>query len=43
MALGKNITWKKEKGKQYYLPYNIEAARKNIKLGKGDGNFGEES
>ena len=29
MAVGKNVTWKKGKGKQY--PYNNKAARKNIK------------
>ena len=41
MAMGKKITWKK--GKQYYLPYNIEAVGKNIKWGReGDGKFEEE-
>ena len=34
----KNITWKKVKGKQYYLPYNNKAAGKNIKWGRG-GKF----
>ena len=36
---------KKEKGKQYHLPYYIEIAWKNIKWGKGngEGNFGEEN
>ena len=43
MAVGKNIMWKKGKGKQYYPPYNIKAVGKNIKWGKGegDGNLGE--
>ena len=43
MAVGKNITWKK--GKQYHVPYNIEAVGKNLKFGRGegDGNFGEEN
>ena len=31
MAVGKNITWKKGKGMQYHLPFNIEAVWKNIK------------
>ena len=35
MAVRKNITWKKGKGKQYHLPYNIEAIGKNIYWGKG--------
>ena len=41
MAVGKNITWKKGKRKQYNLPYNIQAIWKNIKWGRGkeDGNF----
>ena len=45
MAVGKNITWKKRKGKQNHLPYNIKAAGKNIKWGRGegDGNFGVEN
>ena len=36
---------KKEKGKQYHLPYNIKAVGLNIKWGKGGwgGNFGEEN
>ena len=29
MAVGKNITWKKGKGKQYHSPY--DAVEKNIK------------
>ena len=33
MAFGKNITWKKGKWKQYYLPFNIEVVEKNIKWG----------
>ena len=43
MPVGKNITWKK--WKQFHLPFNIEAAEKNIKWerGEGDGNFGEEN
>ena len=36
MAVGKNITWKKGKGKQNHFPCNIEAIEKNIKLGKGE-------
>ena len=46
MALGKNIVrGKKGKGKQYHLPFTIEAVGKNIKLGRGevDGNFGEQN
>ena len=43
MAVGKNITWKRGKGKQYYLPYDIEDVGKNIKCGKWDGYFGEEN
>ena len=33
------------KGNQYQYPYNIEAVRKNIKWGKGEGdrNFGEKN
>ena len=43
MAVGKNRTWKKVKGgKQYYLPYNIEAVGK-ISSGEEDGKFGEEN
>ena len=45
MAVGKNITSKKGKEKQYHLPYIIEAVWKNIEWGKGegDGYFGEEN
>ena len=45
MAVGKNATWKKGDGKQYHLPYDIEAVGKNIKWGRGegDGNFVEEN
>ena len=45
IIVGKNITLKKGKGKQYNLPYNIEAVGKNITWGKeeGDGNFWEEN
>ena len=31
MAAGKDILWKKRKGTQYYLPYNIKAVGRNIK------------
>ena len=34
MSVGKNVTWKKGKGKKYHLPCNIEAAGKNIKRGR---------
>ena len=27
MSVGKNITWKKGKGKQYHLPYIIKAVK----------------
>ena len=43
MAVGKDLRVKKKgRGKQYQLPYNIEAVGKNIKRGieEGDGNFG---
>ena len=45
MAVGKNITWKKGKGKQYHLPCNIRVIGKNIKWGRGKegGNFEEEN
>ena len=35
----------KEKGKEYHIPYNIKAAGKTIKLGRGkrDEYFGEEN
>ena len=40
MAVGKNITWGKNgKGKQYHLPYNIEAVGKNITRGKRGHKF----
>ena len=40
MAQGKNTTWG---GDEYYVPFNIEAAWKNIMEGrKGDGNIREE-
>ena len=29
--------WRKGKGKQYHISYNIEAVGKNIKWGKGKG------
>ena len=35
MSVGKNIMLKKGKGKQYHLPYNIEAVGKNIEWLKG--------
>ena len=43
MAVGKNITWKRGKGKHYHLPYNIEAVGKNIKCRRreGDGIVGK--
>ena len=37
MAVGKNTTLKKGKGKQYYLPFNIETAWKNIMWERGRG------
>ena len=37
MAVGKNITWLKGKGKPYHLFCNIKAVGKNIKWGKGEG------
>ena len=45
MAVGKNTAWKKGKGKQYNLPYNIKVVGKNIKWVRedGDGNFGGEN
>ena len=44
-VLGKNITWKKGKEKQYHLPYNIKAVGKDIKWGRGewDGHFRAEN
>ena len=42
----KNISWKKGKGKQYHLSYNIGAVREEYPVGgkgEGDGNFGEKS
>ena len=41
---GRILRWEKGNGKQYHLPFNIEAIGKNIKWGKveGEGNFGEE-
>ena len=43
--MGKNITSKKAKGKQYHIPYDIKAVWKNINLGRreGDGNFEAEN
>ena len=45
MALGKNITWKRRKEKQYHLPYNIKAVGKNMTMGRGEGDrhFWEEN
>ena len=46
MAVGKNITWKREIGKQYNLPYIMKAVGNTIKLGTGgdgDENVGEEN
>ena len=37
MSVGKIITWK---GKQYHLPFNIEAVGKHIKWGKGTESLG---
>ena len=44
MASGKNITLKKDNGKQYNLPYHIKFVGENIKWGRvrWDGNFGRE-
>ena len=39
-CVGKNITWKRGREKQYHLPYNVVAAGKNIKKGRGKGNMG---
>ena len=33
-----NIIWKKGKGKQYHLPYNIKTIGKNIKWDREDGD-----
>ena len=41
MTLGKNITWKKGKGKQYNLPMILRLLGR-ISSGERDGNFGEE-
>ena len=43
MAVEKNIPWKKGIGKQYQLPYNIEAVEKNIKRGGGQKFWGRKS
>ena len=45
MAVGKNITRKKGKGKQYYFSFHFEAVGKNIKWEKeeGDVHFGEKN
>ena len=45
MAMGKNISWKKGKGKHYHFSCNIKVVGKNIKWGRGegDGYFGEEN
>ena len=42
-SFGKNIT--RKKGKQFNLPFNIEAVGKNIKWERreGDEHFGEEN
>ena len=37
MAVGKNITRKKGKGKQYYFSFHFEAVGKNIKWEKEVG------
>ena len=36
MAVGKNITCKRGKGKQYRLPLYIKVVGKNIKWGRGE-------
>ena len=41
--MGKNITWKKRKGKQNNLPYIIEVVGKNIKWGRKRNFFGTKS
>ena len=41
-SVGKNITWKKGKGKQYLLPFHIKAVGKYIKLGRKRGKGSEE-
>ena len=38
MAVGKDIAWKKGKGKQKHLLYNFGAVGENIKWGKGKGD-----
>ena len=43
MGVGKNITWKKGKGKQCHFPYNIMAVGKNIRGEEENGDFGEEN
>ena len=35
--MGKNIV-KRERGKQYHLPYDSKAVGKTIKWGRGEGN-----
>ena len=40
MAVGKNITWKKGKGKQYHLPIILRLLGR-ISNGEEDGNIGE--
>ena len=34
---GGNITWKEGNEKKHPLPFNIKAAGKNAKLGRGEG------
>ena len=43
MAVGKNITWKRDKLKQYHLPFNIKDVGKNINWGRGDRIFRDEN
>ena len=37
--MGKNITSKKGKSKQYHLPFDIKAVGKYIKRGRGEGGL----
>ena len=41
MAVVKNITWIKGKGKHYHFPFNIEAVGKDLSGREGEWNFGE--
>ena len=35
---GRMLSGKNGKGKQYHLPFNIKAAEKNMKWGRGEGD-----